>query len=184
MAFGRFDPFAAPLGNVRYLRRAVVHWGVFLRLKMIGSTGDITAEKALAQELDRTRRQLYDAIEGLSEGFAPFDPDDRLIVCNSRYARLFRETAGVEIALGMSVRNLYTRRTVSTVGDGPGWLASRVARAPAQRRRIREQELSGDVWLQVNDQRTKDGSLVSVYTDVTRLSIVSRNLKRPGTQLK
>ena len=168
------------------------HWarqhGVALRdatgraYRMIGSTGDITAEKALAQELDRTRRQLYDAIEGLSEGFALFDPDDRLTLCNSRYARLFRETAGVEIAPGMTfetfirdglARGMYPQSAT----DPDGWLAALLERR-LKGGGIREQELSGDVWLQVNDQRTKDGSLVSVYTDVTELKHRQQELEQ------
>ena len=34
-------------------------------------------------------RRVVDAIEALQEGFALFDADDRLVICNEQYRRLF-----------------------------------------------------------------------------------------------
>jgi PAS domain S-box-containing protein len=150
--------------------------------RMIGSTGDITAERTLAQELERARLQLHDAIESLSEGFALFDPDDRLIICNSRYARFFYDMAGVEIALGMKFETFMRAGLARgmfplAAPDPDAWLA-----ALLERRRhssgIREQLVGGTVWLLVSDQRAKDGSLVSVYTDVTELKRRQQELEQ------
>ena len=40
-------------------------------------------------ELKRTRQQLIDGLEGSADGFALYDAEDRLVVCNSRYRQLF-----------------------------------------------------------------------------------------------
>ena len=40
------------------------------------------------RELASARQRLVDAIESISEGFALFDRDDRLVLCNSRYRGL------------------------------------------------------------------------------------------------
>src|SRR5947208_2275299 len=61
--------------------------------RVSGSTGDITAEKRLAEELDRIRRQLEDALESIAEGFVLFDPQDRLVMCNSHYRSWFTDVA-------------------------------------------------------------------------------------------
>ncbi|MBV9859291.1 MAG: PAS domain-containing protein, partial [Alphaproteobacteria bacterium] len=141
--------------------------------RMTGSTGDITAEKTLAQELDRSRRQLHDAIEGLSEGFALFDAQDRLLICNSRYARLFEDGGDVKISLGMTFETLMREALAHgmyplAAPDPEGWLAALLEQR-RQDRGTREQQVTGSVWLQISDHRTEDGSLVSVYTDITEL---------------
>ena len=40
------------------------------------------------REIAKARQRLVDAIESISEGFALFDRDDRLVLCNSRYRDL------------------------------------------------------------------------------------------------
>jgi PAS domain S-box-containing protein len=140
--------------------------------RVVGSTGDITAEKELARELERARGRLHDAVGALEEGFALFDPDDRLVICNSRYTRFFREVAGMEIAAGMKFEDFMraglTRRMFPHAsGDPEAWMAALLARRRQGGTRL--QYLSNGSWLQVSDYATKDGSLVSVYADVTDL---------------
>ena len=72
--------------------------------RVSGSTGDITTEKRLGSELDRVRRQLGDALESIAEGFVLFDPEDRLVMCNSHYRALFTDVAHM-VRPGNSVRN-------------------------------------------------------------------------------
>ncbi len=45
------------------------------------------AEAALAQ----AQKQLVEAIEAITEGFALFDADDQLVICNSRYRDLYAQ---------------------------------------------------------------------------------------------
>ena len=58
--------------------------------RLAGSTGDITETKRLQHELERTRQQLQDAMESMSEGVVLFDADDRILSCNSKYRRVLR----------------------------------------------------------------------------------------------
>jgi PAS domain-containing protein len=39
------------------------------------------------------RRTLENALESMSDGFVMFDPDDRLIACNSRYKDFYKISA-------------------------------------------------------------------------------------------
>ena len=56
---------------------------------------DANAQLAHANdETEAARRNLADAIETISEGFALFDPQDVLVMCNSRFCRDFRGWGG------------------------------------------------------------------------------------------
>jgi PAS domain S-box-containing protein len=126
--------------------------------RVSGSTGDITAEKRLSEELDRARRQLEDALESIAEGFVLFDPQDRIVMCNSHYRSWFTDVAHM-VRPGNTFES-FMRAAVE------GFMAAVLAR----RRNPggpREQYLSSGISLQVSDYRMKDGSLVSVYTDIT-----------------
>jgi len=138
--------------------------------RVSGSTGDITAEKRLAEELDRTRRQLEDALESIAEGFVLFDPQDRIVMCNSHYRAWFTDLAHL-VRPGNTFES-FMRAAVESgmfpaaTKDPEGFMAAILAR----RRNPtgpREQYLSSGIWLQVSDYRMKDGSHVGVYTDIT-----------------
>ena len=47
-------------------------------VRVVGSTGDISAEKTLERERDEARTRLSVALELMSQGFALFDAEDRL----------------------------------------------------------------------------------------------------------
>jgi len=167
------------------------HWarqhGIALRnedgraYRVVGSTGDITKEKELARELLHARGRMHDAIEALDEGIALFDPDDRLVICNSRYARFFRELADTEIRAGMTfetfIRAGLARGMFPLARDDPEtWLATLLA--DRREGRAREQHLASGTWLRVRDYTTDDGSLVSVYSDVTDMKHRQEELER------
>jgi PAS domain S-box-containing protein len=138
--------------------------------RVSGSTGDITTEKLLAEELDRTRRQLDEALESIAEGFVMFDPQDRIIMCNSHYRAWFKDVAHM-VRPGNTFQS-FMRASIekglfpSAEKDPDGFMAALMAR----RRNPsgpREQYLSSGIWLQVSDYKMKDGSHVGVYTDIT-----------------
>jgi PAS domain S-box-containing protein len=139
-------------------------------LLMVGSTGDITAEKKLAEELEGVRRQLHDALEAIGEGFVLFDADDRIVMCNSRYRSWFLEVAD-QVVPGNKFESfmraaVYAGLFPAAEMDREGFIAA------IQERRNnpsgpREQYLRSGIWLQISDYRMKDGSRVGVYTDIT-----------------
>jgi PAS domain S-box-containing protein len=140
--------------------------------RVSGSTGDITAEKRLAEELDRARRQLEDALESIAEGFVLFDPQDRIVMCNSHYRSWFTDVAHM-VRPGNTFES-FMRAAVESgmfpaaAKDPEGFMAAVLAR----RRNPggpREQHLSSGIWLQVSDYKMGDGSHVGVYTDITEL---------------
>ena len=49
---------------------------------------DVTDQRQREKEIADARRMLADAIESLSEGFALYDEDDKLVMCNSSYREM------------------------------------------------------------------------------------------------
>jgi adenylate cyclase len=146
--------------------------------RLAGATGDITETKRLQHELERTRQQLQDAMESMSEGMVLFDADDRILLCNSKYREYFVAGAGDDVAdlvqPGTSfesiIREAFRRGMFPDAGaDEDSWVEFRLSR----RRSMVEQRLellqNTGRWLQINERRTSEGGVVSIYTDVTEL---------------
>jgi signal transduction histidine kinase/DNA-binding response OmpR family regulator len=126
------------------------------------------------READSSRVQLGEAIEAISEGFALFDADDRLVMCNGVYSNYFDRVAEM-VTPGTRfvdfMRTALERKMfplVEDVDDVDTWL-EKVLERRAERQGTREQYIDGDIWLQISDHQTAEGGTVSTYTDVTEL---------------
>ena len=69
-----------------------------------GTGSDVTDLKLREQEVTLARQRLLEAIETISEGFALYDDQDRLILCNSHYRKLMRHDAGSSVEMETSSR--------------------------------------------------------------------------------
>ncbi|TWA67274.1 PAS domain S-box-containing protein [Azospirillum brasilense] len=126
---------------------------------------------ARAKELaDTMRGRLSEAIESVNEGFAIFDADDRLVLCNSKYLALWPEIRD-RILPGIRFQEIAelaaSSRTIADAYPRPDrWLSERLA----QHRALKGPyvyRLADGRWVQVNERRTRDGGVVGVYTDIT-----------------
>ncbi len=126
-------------------------------------------------------RQLLNALEKLAEGFALYDPHDRLLVCNRAYADLWAE---VDIAIepGLDYKDLL--RTALDAGCFPEargreaeWLAERLA-ARLQDRRVYERKTTSGRWVRMDSRRTDDGGRVCSVVDITDLKAREADAKQ------
>jgi class 3 adenylate cyclase len=138
----------------------------------------LRALASASEEADVARQQLNDALESISEGVVLFDANDRIVTCNSRYRRYFEEAGGADVAAvvkpGASLwdimRAAHKRGMFPLIG--PNDLEAHIERRKALRRNpggTIEQYVSDGRWLQINEHRTANGGIASVYTDVTVL---------------
>ena len=142
------------------------------------------AEAALRQreaEATTARRRLLDAIEAMTEGFAMYDADDRLVLCNRKYKQMYAECAPA-IVQGARFEDilrygLARGQYVRAVGREEAWLAERMAAHRHAKAPI-EQQLSNGRWLLINERRTEDGGYVGVRTDLTELKKRDEQLNR------
>jgi len=130
---------------------------------------DLARAKQLAETM---RSRLSDAIESVNEGFALFDADDRLVLCNRKYLSFWPSVAD-RIQPGMRFREI-AELVASTHAAGEpdqpaeAWLAQRLG----QHRNLggpHVHRLADGRWIQVNERRIGDGGVVGVYTDITDL---------------
>jgi PAS domain S-box-containing protein len=67
---------------------------------------DITSLKKAEDARLRSEQRLVEAIESISEGFAYYDADDRLVLCNSRYREMLYSGVDADIAPGTSFETI------------------------------------------------------------------------------
>ena len=142
--------------------------GSFLGFR--GTAKDITSETEAWEKALRSQQRLTDAIESISEGFALFDNDERLVLCNSRMRQMYKRHAHL-LTPGRSFAEL-ARASIDDEADTLGrpveeWLAERMRQLQSGRSAIEVRV--GDRWVRVSDHRTADGDTVSVRTDITEL---------------
>jgi signal transduction histidine kinase/DNA-binding response OmpR family regulator len=133
------------------------------------------------REVANARQRLIDAIESINEGFALYDADDRLVLCNSRYEDLLHPGTDVSMVPGTPFEAVIRRAAeLGLIHEARGrvdaWVAERLAR---HRNPVAAeiQHRGGDRWIQVSERRIAGGGTVAVYTDITEI-------KRHAAQLE
>jgi len=125
----------------------------------------------MAEELHEARTQLADAVESISEGFALWGRDDRLVMYNTRYRNIY-PTLGDILQPGVAFEDFARAGLERGVWpcDEEASLGERVQER-LQRHRSSvsayEQQLSDGRWVRVSKRRTKSGRIVSILTDIS-----------------
>lgn len=138
-------------------------------LDLLNATNALLAEAN--REAEAARQNLANAIETVREGFALFDAQDVLVMCNSRFGMQLADVhhhlrPGLHFAdyVGLVSRS---RHLVRNVGESPEDWAENRLRRHADRQVVFNVPLDGDRWLQVSEHRTRDGGTVIIQTDLT-----------------
>ncbi|NNJ12831.1 STAS domain-containing protein [Chloroflexales bacterium ZM16-3] len=130
---------------------------------------DVSEWRIAEEETARVWYQIRAALESISDGFALYDSQDRLVFCNQRYRKLYPESADVmvpgktftEIVWAGLKRGQYP----DAVGHEEEWASERIRQHHAYE--TAELRMLGDRWLRSVDQRTSDGGTVCIRTDIT-----------------
>jgi len=138
--------------------------------KLIGVAIDITERKRQELALRRARETLEDAIESLPDGFALWDAEDRLILCNTRFKEYNRRCADI-LKPGVTWSEFMC--TAARRGQYPeidteieNWVA-RMRRELSEEGRTREFRDAEGRWYRTIARRTRQGGLVGVRVDIT-----------------
>ena len=133
----------------------------------------IEVEEKNLREVADARQRLIDAIESINEGFALYDADDRLILCNSRYEELLYPGYDIPMEPGTPFETVIRRAAerglvLEAKGRVDAWVAERLAR---HRNPVAAeiQHRDGNRWIQVCERRIAGGGTVAVYTDITEV---------------
>lgn len=139
---------------------------------IVGVRVDVTEAFTGRAAAEQATQRLQDAIDALSDAFALYDAEDRLVACNDRYRQLFGADDAF-IRAGVSFEEVLRHGVAQcqfpqAEGQAEAWIAERLAshRHPAG---PVLQELAGNRWLRVDERRTRDGGVAGVRIDVTEL---------------
>lgn len=139
---------------------------------------DVTQRRRAQDELrlakeqaDAAQKRLVDAIESISEGFALWDSDDRLVLCNRKYRDMHAPVAH-HLGPGISFeRFLHLCVDAGLYAEALGdesWLERRL-RFHRELSEPFEEHLNDGRWLRVSERRTSDGGHVGIRTDITEI---------------
>ena len=127
---------------------------------------------------EAARRNLADAIETIREGFALFDADDALVMCNQRFG-MHMPDVRPHLRPGLLFDDYVVKVSLSrslALPEGVSPLQWAVSRKQRHRERhvMFNVRLVDDWWVQVSEHRTADGGTVILQTDVTDIIRMER----------
>lgn len=143
---------------------------------------DHTATDQAAITAKQVEAQLSEAIEAINEGFVLYDSDDRLVVCNENYRRIYPKSA-LMMTRGRKFEEIirYGVEQGEYAVDPEDdlacelWIAERMEFHRTTRGSI-EQKLSDGRWLRIDERVTQDGGRVGIRTDITKLKRAEQRL--------
>ena len=132
---------------------------------------DVTRWQMAEAEASQVLRQFREAVESISDGFALFDADDRLIFCNRRFRALYHLLGDMLTpgrAFGELVRAGVQRgQYMAAPADEDAYVAERLASHRSGE--PVEYQLSDGRWVRSVDRPMPGGGTVGVRTDITEL---------------
>ncbi len=136
-------------------------------------------------KLGDAQARLRTALDTITEGFACYDRDDRLVVCNERYRQMYDASAEI-IRPGVPfedvIRHGVAHGQYPDAGADPEeFVARRLAFHREAGGGRSEMRLSDGRWVMVAEHRTPDGGVVGIRTDITELK--RRSLEIEGQQI-
>jgi len=125
--------------------------------------------------------------DDLNEGFALYDPDDRLVVANAEYGRLHATVRDI-LKPGMKfadmIRMLVVRGTVEVpVGTEEAFIAERVAHHRNPKGTIFRRLADGTAYI-IKEIRLADGSIICRENDVTEILTAREALQESEERFK
>ncbi|WP_391480892.1 ATP-binding protein [Nereida sp. NH-UV-3] len=147
----------------------------------VGETTRVKSDLMIAEEkVDRTERRLWDSIETVRDGFAIFDTDNRMVLSNPAYVRLFDGLE--EVQPGISYVRLLQLACEEGLID-TGEMAPSDWRTMMLQRWMRDEmepvtvRLWNGQYVRVMDRRGADGDIVSLVINITETITHQREIE-------
>lgn len=172
-----FDPEGEPAGHVFAMHDRAVEddrdaraFFTLVTQRVGAEHSRWLAEDALLASEQRTRaaeQRLRDAIENISDGFALYDADDRLVLYNRKWMDIYGYRRS-DLRPGIRYEDL-VRMDVeldAIAGDAEQYIERRLA----YRRTFEgsfDLQLKDDRWITIRESPTTDGGIVGIQTDIT-----------------
>ncbi len=152
----------------------------------VGIHADITELKTARAAAEAAEHLLRDAVDSISEGFAIYGADERLIMCNQRYKDLYPKSASAIVRGARFEDILRTALAHHEISDAAGreeeWLAERL-RHHRSGDSVEQQRLSDGRWLLVVERRTRTGGIAGMRIDITDLKAAQAEAERARARM-
>jgi signal transduction histidine kinase/ActR/RegA family two-component response regulator len=157
--------------------------------KFLGYRGTATQETQMVQTLQRAEQAetlLHDAVDSVSEGFVIYDSEDRLLLCNDAYRRLYPASAPLMVP-GVKYEDLVRNSLAAghypeAAGREEEWLATFM-----RDHRVADSEVETLVrdgkWILVCERRMRSGGTAGLRINVTELKQAQAALRQSEARL-
>ncbi|MGQ7791071.1 putative bifunctional diguanylate cyclase/phosphodiesterase [Faunimonas sp. B44] len=136
------------------------------------SRDEADRSSAAAAEERRVRNaRLEEALDTMSEGLCMFDAEKRLIVCNTRYAELYRLSPEL-MQPGTPFRKIVESRIDSglfAIGSPAEYIRERLAAVEEGVPSVKIQELTDGRTIAISHRPTPGGGWVATHDDITEM---------------
>lgn len=129
-------------------------------------------------ELNEQNERFNAALEGMSHGLCMFDGEQRLIVCNGRYASIYGLSPEL-VKPGTTLNQILQHRIASGIycGDTPEeYIRERCAAVMDRQINIKLQELSDGRSIVIRHQPLADGGWLDTHEDITDYRRIEKRL--------
>jgi diguanylate cyclase (GGDEF)-like protein/PAS domain S-box-containing protein len=137
--------------------------------RVVVSSSEVRAQGMPA--VSEQHQLLVEAFEALDHGFAVFDADDRLHLCNSKYCEL--RGAACQVFPGTTYEALVRKSlecgAFPDVDDRETLVRYLLETHAAADGRVIEKQLSGDRWVATSRYRLSNGWVAALRVDITEL---------------
>jgi diguanylate cyclase (GGDEF)-like protein len=127
----------------------------------------------LVRAADRERQRWQHTLDALHAGVVLYDPDDRLLLANADFRRLY-DLKDTDLAPGTPFEALLRQRVLAgqmpeAAGREQAWIAERVQQHRVSQGATFLRQMAGGRWRRITEQRLPDGSSLGFSIDVTDL---------------
>jgi signal transduction histidine kinase len=137
------------------------------------------------------RRAMDDALNVISEGVAVYDRNERLILFNTAYRKLFG-TVGSHLKIGMTLTEIVRyivaedELVPAPLGspEADAWVKEQVERFRLGDGVARIVSYANGRWLQLETTLTPDGNIVAIRVDVTDLKLQQLRIAEQSAELE
>ena len=141
---------------------------------------DITERRRAEEAADKANRLFQESISSIAEGFTIFDENDRLVICNEAYLKIYH-TSREFIVPGASFEEIIRRgaehgQYKEAVGRIDEWVRDRVAEHQSACGKHIEQRLDDGRWVHIVEYRTPSGFIVGNRIDITSRKLAEAEL--------
>ncbi|MFM7346979.1 MAG: ATP-binding protein [Tagaea sp.] len=172
-----------PGGEVRHVRQhtRVERYSDGSLARVTGAVIDVSDIEKLRADAERAKATLDSALDAMTEGFALFDEQERLVTCNETYKRLRPRGAALAVPgvkfgelLEAIIDDIHPPEATEERAALLAWRLDRF-RNPTGAFEI---NLADGTAIEVTETRTEAGYTVSIYRDVTAARRAATELAR------